>query len=197
MFAPFYWIIVFRAMFFFLIIPKFVYLNIVAFANNCHVYVLLLHVGVRDIRFYLYSRLDTSWIWFPLNKLSSPYANHLNCIHKVRDYERKAKFDFWGFSPWWSYASVHFSWKRGHPCPLETFFHFSIVEHTCDVTEHISHFYQIFSLVLSFYYSFRMTVISLIMLTVVLPRMPLQNLIMRFTIQWGIWYYLARGDMYL
>ena len=43
---------------------------------------------------YIRLPVCTSHIWFLLNNLSSLSANHLKCIHKVRDHKRKVKFDF-------------------------------------------------------------------------------------------------------
>jgi hypothetical protein len=41
-----------------------------------------------------FTHVCTSYIGFPLSNLSSPSANYVKFIHKVRDHKRKTKFDF-------------------------------------------------------------------------------------------------------
>ena len=51
--------------------------------------------------------IHTLLIWFPLNNLSSPEANHLKFMHKIRD-DKSFISDFTLF-PFWNYAPVYFS----------------------------------------------------------------------------------------
>ena len=49
----------------------------------------------------------TSLVLFPLTSLSKSFDIYMQ-----------------GQEPFWSYAPVYFSWKWGHLCPMDTFFHF-------------------------------------------------------------------------
>jgi len=46
-------------------------------------------LGIRGMHYVLPMSVRLSHIWFPLNNLSSPEANHLKFIHKVRDRKRR------------------------------------------------------------------------------------------------------------
>jgi hypothetical protein len=53
--------------------------------------------------------------------LQSPW-NHLKFIHTVSHIKRSPSSPL--FSVWSYYVHVHFSWKWGHPWPVDTFFNF-------------------------------------------------------------------------
>jgi hypothetical protein len=50
-------------------------------------------LGVKGIKFYSMI-VHMSHFWFLFNNLSFPVANHLKFIQKVRNHNRKSKFDY-------------------------------------------------------------------------------------------------------
>lgn len=77
---------------------------------------------------YMYFLLSvhSSFIWFTFSNLSFPEANHFKFTTQGQEPLRKAKLVFWlyHYFPFSCYYPVYFSWKWGHPCPMDILFHF-------------------------------------------------------------------------
>jgi len=73
---------------------------VVAMDTNWNLYVQLNYAHPRSWRqlvlpISVRMSVRPSHIWFPLNNLCSPLANHLKCINQVSNHNRNVKFDFW------------------------------------------------------------------------------------------------------
>ena len=93
-----------------------------------------------------FTHVCTSYIGFPLSNLSSPSANYVQFIHKVRDHKRKTKFDFRIYHLFLFELGL----KVSQLCPISMIFGRLMYTYNISVYIHVYGFYSCFLLSIDF-----------------------------------------------